>query len=58
MVEEDAAAINDSSNVKVTNSNITRGIYGGGNGESLSTTSDATGDLNPAKIMGNTIVLD
>lgn len=53
----DAAAINGSSNVKVTNSNITRGIYGGGNGESLSTTSDATGDLNPAKIMGNTIVL-
>ena len=53
----DAAAINGSSDVTVTNSNITTAIYGGGNGESLSTTSDTSGYANPAKIMGNTNVL-
>ena len=38
----------------VNNSTISNAIFGGGNGENSIVPGDETGELNPAKVLGNT----
>ena len=52
-----AAAVNGSTSLTVSNSTITCNVYGGGNGINSVVSGDLTGELNPAKVTGNTTVL-
>ncbi len=52
-----AAAIIGSTNVTVSNSTITCNVFGGGNGINSIVSGDLTGEMNPAKVTGNTTVL-
>lgn len=52
-----AAAVNGSTNLTVSSSTVTSGIYGGGNGAESIVPGDTTGEQNYAKVLGNTNVL-
>lgn len=50
----DAAGLKGNTNLDIKGSNITKAVYGGGNGENSLVEGDLTGIQNPAKIYGNT----